>query len=149
MTSPAFTRILVAVDDSPAALAAMHAAVDLAHANRARIRFVHVMGDGELVRGLSRIGHDNRLGAKRDQAAASLLRHVGAEAARAGVPAETASVAGEPAGLILAAARDWDAQMVVMGRSDLRGPGRAYVGSVTRAVLEFSDVPVLVVPRPV
>jgi nucleotide-binding universal stress UspA family protein len=147
MTSQVFTRILVAVDDSPAALAAVHAAVELALLGGGRIRFVHVIGDGDLVRALSRIGHEDRLDAKRDQAAASLLRHVSAAADRAGVLAETATVTGEPAGLLLAAARDWDAQIVVMGRSDVRGPGRAYVGSVTRAVLEFSEVPVLVVPR--
>lgn len=147
MTSQVFTRILVAVDDSPAALSAVQAAVELALLSGGRIRFVHVIGDGDLARAFSRIGHENRLDAKRDHAAASLLRHVSATADRAGVSAETATVTGEPAGLLLAAARDWDAQIVVMGRSDVRGPGRAYVGSVVRAVLEFSEVPVLVVPR--
>jgi nucleotide-binding universal stress UspA family protein len=44
MTSQMFTRILVAVDDSPAGPAAVHAAVDLAVLNGGRIRFVHVIG---------------------------------------------------------------------------------------------------------
>ncbi|GAB2856326.1 universal stress protein [Nocardioides pacificus] len=147
MTSRAFTRILVAVDDSPAALGAVQVAVDLALLSGGRIRFVHVIGDGDLLRALSGIGHDAGLAAKREQAATSLLRHVAAVAGRAGVAAETARLTGEPAGSLLAAARDWDAHLIVMGLWDVRGAGRAYVGSVTRAVLEFSDVPVVVIPR--
>ena len=47
---------------------------------------------------------------------------------------------------ILDAARQWNADLIVMGRSDERGPGRPYVGSQTEHVLEFTEVPVLVVP---
>jgi nucleotide-binding universal stress UspA family protein len=148
MRSQAFTRILVAVDDSRTALAAVHAAVALAPLTGGRLRFVHVMGDGDLIRALARMGRDGKLPAERTRAADSLLRHVSAEAQRAGVEAETASETGEPAARLLAAAREWEADLVVMGRSDVRGAGRAYVGAVTRAVLEFSEIPVLVVPRP-
>lgn len=140
-------RILVAVDDSPAGLAAAQVAVDLAAHTGATVRFVHVIGDGELVRALQSLGRDGKLASARSDSADALLRHVAGTAARAGVPAETDNLAGEPAALLLAAAQRWDADLVVMGRSDVRGPGRPYVGSVTREVLEFSDVPVLVVPR--
>ncbi|MGZ5410242.1 MAG: universal stress protein [Aeromicrobium sp.] len=148
MTSQMFNRILVAVDDSPAALAAAHGAVDLAASSGARIRFVHVIGDGELDRALARLGHDGQMAATRRSAAESLLRHVTAEAHRAGVQADRASLTGAPAALLLGAARDWDADLVVIGRSDVRRAGRAYVGAVTRGVLEFSETPVLVVPVP-
>lgn len=147
MTSRPFTRILVAVDDSPAGLAAAQVAVDLAAPTGATVRFVHVIGDGELVRALQTLGHDGALATARSAAADSLLRHVAGVAERAGVPAETSSLSGEPAALLLGAAQHWDADLVVMGRSDVRGPGRPYVGSVTREVLEFSEAPVLVVPR--
>ena len=142
-----FHRILVAVDDSPAALAAVHAAVDLAVVNGARLRFVHVISDGELVRGLERLGRDGQLAATRTGAATSLLRHVSVEAERAGVQADTERLSGAPGALLLRAARSWDADLVVIGRSDLHGAGRSYVGAVTREVLEFSEAPVLVVPR--
>jgi nucleotide-binding universal stress UspA family protein len=140
------TRILVAVDDSPAALVAARLAVDLAGRTGATVHFVHVIGDGELVRALESVGRDGKLDSARSEAADALLRHVAATAARAGVAAETSSLAGEPAELVLAVAQRWDADLVVMGRSDVRGPGEPYVGAVTREVLEFSDVPVLVVP---
>jgi nucleotide-binding universal stress UspA family protein len=146
MTSQLFGRILVAVDDSPEALAAARVAVDLALVTGARLRFVHVIGDGELTRGLARLGRDGQMATTRAGAAEALLRHVAAEAHRAGVPAEMARLSGAPAALVVEAAQAWHADLVVMGRSDVRGAGRAYVGAVTRAVLEFSEVPVLVVP---
>lgn len=148
MTGHQFHRILVAVDDSPAALTAVSAAVDLAVRTGACLRFVHVIGDGELVRGLERLGRDGKVAAERSGAAVSLLRHVSAEAERAGVQVDSLRLTGAPGALLLRAARDWNADLVIIGRSDLRGAGRAYVGAVTREVLEFSEAPVLVVPRP-
>ena len=50
MRSPPFRRILVAVDDSAAALAAVRLAVDLASLSHARLLLAHVLGDGELDR---------------------------------------------------------------------------------------------------
>ena len=55
---------------------------------------------------------------------------------------------GDPAALLLTEATNWGADLVVIGRSDVRGTGRPYVGTVTRKVLELVDTPVLVVPRP-
>lgn len=145
MKAARFARILVAVDDSPASLAAVHEAVALAALGKGLVRFVHVIADGELARGLARLGRGEQLDATRSGASTSLLRHVEAEARRAGVEPESVSLAGEPAALLLAQAQAWDADLVVMGRSDVHGAGRPYVGSVTREVLEFSEVPVLVV----
>jgi nucleotide-binding universal stress UspA family protein len=149
-TQPPFSRILVAVDDSPAALAAVRRAVHLAALEHARLLLVHVLGDGELDRALARLARRERgsRGPSRDDAAAALLRHVRAEAGRSGVTAETRSVTGKPATCLLDAAREWGADLVVIGRSDAGGTGHGYVGAVTREVLEFSDTAVLVVPRP-
>lgn len=147
MTLEPFARILVAVDDSPAALAAARVAVALAARSGARLRFVHVLGDGELVRALATPGERGlQVDQRRSTASQALLRHVAAEAARAGVAAETVGLEGHPAALLLTDAREWAADLVVLGRSDEHGPGRAYVGTVTRHVLEFADTPVLVVP---
>ena len=148
MTAPMFDKVLVAVDDSPAALAAVRAAVDIAARTGAHLRFVHVTSDGEIVRALANMGRDSELATRRNKAAESLLQHVGAEAERAGVRAEMTHLEGDPAALLLTEASDWGADLLVIGRSDVRGTGRPYVGAVTRKVLELVDTPVLVVPRP-
>lgn len=149
MTAPVFYKILIAVDDSPAALAAGRAAVHLAARTGARVRFVHVTDDGELVRALTRMGRDSELATRRSKAAAALLRHVSAEAERADVQAEATILEGDPAALVLAEASNWDADLIVIGRSDIRGLGRhPFVGTVTRKVLELAEIPVMVVPRP-
>jgi nucleotide-binding universal stress UspA family protein len=146
MTSSTLHTLLVAIDDSPAALAAASAAIDLAGHLGARVRFLHVLGDGELVRALTTIDHGERLQERRSRATASLLEHVLAQARHAGVPADTLGVDGDPADVILAQSRHWPADLVVLGRSGPRRAGQPYVGAVSRQVLELSDVPVLVVP---
>ena len=148
MTSKTPQRILVAVDDSPAALAAVQVAVGIATRTGARVRFVNVVSDGLLVTGLSTLDRAGALDERRGASAASLLHHVRARAESAGVQAETVRLEGDPAPNLLAQARGWHADLVVVGRSDVRGSGRPYVGTVTRHVLEFSECPVLVVPRP-
>lgn len=148
MTATAFDKVLVAVDDSPAALAAVHSAVGLAARTGARIRFVHVTSDGELVRALTRMGRDSELATRRSKAAASLLQRVGAEAESAGVHAETTILRGDPAALVLAEASNWGADLIVIGRPYVRGPGHPFVGTVTRKVLELAEIPAMVVPRP-
>jgi nucleotide-binding universal stress UspA family protein len=147
MSARGFSRILVAVDDSAAALTAVGVAVTLGTLSGARLRFVHVIADGEVVRALARMGRDGQKTAERAVASQSLLRHVSREAEHAGVPSDTASLSGDPAAVLLDAARSWDADLLVLGRSDVGQVGRAYVGEVTRGVLEFSETPVLVVPR--
>lgn len=148
MTAPMFHKVLVAVDDSPAALAAARAATEFAVRTGAQLRFVHVTSDGALLRALADRGHNNQLTTRRTKAAVALLHHVGAEAERAGIPAETKHLKGDPAAMVLAEVSDWGAALLVIGRSDVRGAGRPYVGTVTRHVLELVDIPVLVVPRP-
>jgi nucleotide-binding universal stress UspA family protein len=148
VTSPAAARILVAVDDSPAALAGARLAVELARHSGAELRFVHVLVDGELRRALGTVHHDGTLDERRAREAQLLLRHVEALAVRGGVPAEGVCVAGEPGPVLLDEARDWHADLLVAGRAAVARPGTAYVGAVTRQLLELSDLPILVVPPP-
>ena len=65
-----------------------------------------------------------------------------------GIECETLLRAGDPFRMILDEADRWDADLIVMGRSDRRGPSSPYLGSETAHVLEFTDRPVLVVPQP-
>ena len=122
-------RILVAVDDSAPSLAAAAYAVALAADRDAQLNFVTVSEGG-----LGTVG---------------ILRHVARLAADAGVVARTTAIEGNrPYDVLLARATEWDADLIVMGRSDLRRPGQPYVGSQTEHLLEFTTIPVVVVPHP-
>lgn len=121
-------RILVAVDDSAPALAAAVFATELARTLSAELHFVTVIEPGRDLR--------------------SMLRHVTALANEAGVdPTVTEMDSRQPFEVLLTAALDWDADIVIMGRSDKRPTGRPYVGSQTEHLLEFTDIPVIVVPE--
>ena len=122
-------RILVAVDDSPPAMAAADFATKLAKNQEAHIHFVTV---GEPAH------HTD-----------NALRHLKASAENAGLsPTSTTADGGHPFEALLAVAEDWNADLIVMGRSDNRRPGVPYVGSQTEHLLEFTNIPVLVVPYP-
>lgn len=71
------------------------------------------------------------------------VRRLGVEA---DVPVHTAQRVGVAAHQILAEARSVGADLIVVGRSGRSGPGQPYIGSQTREVLEFAEVPVIVVP---
>ena len=145
----AMKRMIVAVDDSPAAMAAVGVAIALAAQTGAQVRFVHVIGDGDLVRALSAGVPETQLQERRARSAEALLHHVLHQARDEGVEADAFTRAGEePAAVILGEVSSWGADLVVLGRSDVRGTGRPYVGVVTRHVLEFCEKPALVVPRP-
>jgi len=138
-------RILVAVDDSPAGLAAARVAVGLAAQFGASLRLVHVVADSYITAALEASG-GAELSERRTAPAAALFRHVEGLAGAAGVEAEPVELYGEPARLILEQAGSWPAELIVIGRGLEREVGGPYVGRETRIVLEFADQPVLVVP---
>ena len=120
-------RIMVAVDDSAPALAAAEFAIEFVTGRPADLHVVTVREPG------------------RD--AEALLRHVESMAAGAGVEVTgTICEDGQPFDALLDVASRLDVDLIVMGRSDMRRPGARYVGSQTEHLLEFTDVPVLVVP---
>jgi nucleotide-binding universal stress UspA family protein len=147
------TKILLAVDDSPAGLAAARVAVQLAQTCRAELRAVTVLLDGLLEAELVVIGGQSEssaaLRARRGGGVAALLRRVKQIGHAYHIEPQTAALLGEPAPTILADARAYRPDVIVIGRSDRRRAGEPYVGSEVRHVLEFADVPVLVVPADV
>lgn len=122
-------RLLVAVDDSAPAFAAAAIAIDLARKQEADLLVVTVAEPGVN--------------------SAAILDHVAGLARRAGVEATGITADGGQAfEALLTVAHEWGADLVIMGRSDVRRPGQPYVGSQTEHLLEFTDIPVLVVPEP-
>jgi len=139
-------HILLAVDDSPAGLAAAAVAVELAAGGGGQLRAVHVLADGAVEAALQHEGSAAAVRGRRDLGARAVLQHVADLAGAAGVPVELRALRGEPARLILEQAEDWPAHLVVLGGAGRGRFGEPYVGPAVRQVLEFAEVPVLVVP---
>jgi nucleotide-binding universal stress UspA family protein len=139
------TRILVAVDDSPASLEAARAATELAASLGARLRVVNVLRDHLLSQALEHLSGYAEVGERRGIAAAGVLDHVATLARASGVEVETRQMEGEPARCILAEAAAWPADLIVIAKSDQRRrAGEPYVGTETANVIEFAEQPVLV-----
>lgn len=133
-------RILVAVDGSPGSRAAVAEAIVLAGEAGAALVFlavrhaIPVLGEPFYQRRLT-----GQLGRLRPALADAL-----AEAERAGIPAESELLEGEVVDSILRAAAARDADLVVVGSRGLGAVAGAVLGSVSRALVERSPLPVLV-----
>lgn len=140
------TRVLAAVHDSVASLRAARLAVGVAAAADCPLLAVTVVQDGEFAHALRRASKEPSGEERRAGAAAAVLRHVLAMASDAGVAAEGCRVRGAPGPELLKAARDWKADLIVIGRCEAPEARHGLVGDVALHVLELADVPVLLVP---
>ena len=122
-------------------------ALDLATGWHARLRFVTVTTDHSLGALLDTAAADGGAAERIEDARRALLRYLTDTARTQGLDIDAVLLGGEPFRQILDQARSWQADLIVMGRSDRRGPSSPYLGSETAHVLEFADCPVLVVPR--
>lgn len=77
-----------------------------------------------------------------------MLHRVSALAAAARLELQTRVLTGEIAPAILHDAREWQADLVVLGKSSRSASGEPYIGARSRHVLEFADQPVVIVPPP-
>jgi nucleotide-binding universal stress UspA family protein len=135
--------IVVGVDGSANARAALDWAITLAEPVGARIVAVHALG---LMDRLDRSHVPTAI--HRDEIVAEFSSTWCAALDDATVPNDRLAADGPPADVILATARDRDADLVVVGeRGTGAGPARD-LGSTSRRVLEGTDRPVLVVPGP-
>lgn len=139
-------RILLAVNDSPAGLAAARAAIHFAQQSGGQVRAVHVIGERGAEPGLRRGSRQVQAEEQRPGAPAQVLEYVAGLAERAGVAIDILTVHGQPARSILDQAAGWQADVIVLGRSGVRHVGQPFVGSQVLHVLEFAEIPVVVVP---
>jgi nucleotide-binding universal stress UspA family protein len=139
-------RVLVAVTDSPAALAAARVAVELAAQLHGELRALHVDGDGALDAVVGGASRRPQLARRRGDAATAVLQRVTEMAERTGLPVRTERTEGDVATSILRCAAEWPADVIVLGRTARLGVGAPYIGHTAQRVLEFAEQPVLVVP---
>jgi nucleotide-binding universal stress UspA family protein len=122
-------RLVIGVDGSPAAEAALRWAAGIASLTGARCEVVAVADDDP-----------DRLRAVADAACGPLRDH--------GVPHEVTVRRGEPTETLLAVARERHADLVVVGSSGQGSHGNPLLGSVSRRVAHDAGRPVVVVPDP-
>lgn len=138
-----FERVLIAIDASPLAARAAQVGIELAHSLTAQIGFVHV------------IDHSLYFGPESGVAADELARQARQDRNRlfaeirsqlpVGTEALEFTTQGSPGPAIVEAAREWGADIIVIGSHGRRGITRALVGSVAESVMRQARCPVLVV----
>ena len=144
-----YKRILVPVDGSPTSNKGMQEAIRLARSSRARLRLLHVV-EQTVAFSAPEVAID--LGPILDSLrAAGRRRLAGIErrVRRSGVKLETALVENfgmRVADAVIAQARRWRADLIVMGTHGRRGLQRALIGSDAELVVRYSTVPVLLIP---
>ncbi len=135
-------RLVVGFDASPPAIRAARLAVELARGGRARLWLVFAQQiDPRLAEPRTEEMVSTPVRAAR-KAMESLIR----EARNAGVEAEAIVREGDPAGAILAAAREFNAGMILVGTRGLGAAARVLLGSVSSRLVAEASVPVTVVP---
>ena len=138
-----FQRILVAIDGSPVASHAVDVAVQLGEQLGARMAVLHVVDDSRAY-ALELAVLDSRLltGLRRDGVAFL-------DAACKRIPAETKVerllLEGDPSELIVSAARDWHADVIVIGNDSRGRLAHFLLGSTADSVIRHGPCPVLTV----
>ena len=142
-----YLRILVAVDGSTTSDRAVREAIRLTQDQHAQVRGVHVEEDVPAMYFGYSDGVD--LATLEDsvrQAGQEALDDAVATAGQAGVTMETALLPHNRqrvGDVIVAAAQEWSADLIVMGTHGRHGLAHLLLGSVAEAVVHQSSVPVL------
>jgi nucleotide-binding universal stress UspA family protein len=145
-----YKRILVPVDGSPTSAKGLKAAIKLARESRGRLRLLHVIAEYAAFAAPEVGANIAPVLAAMKAAGRKTLARV-ERGARAGGAArlDTALVenfGGRVADAIVAQAKRWRADLIVMGTHGRRGMKRALLGSDAELVVRSSRVPVLLVP---
>lgn len=138
-----FQKVLIAVDDDPIAAHAAEVGMDLAHSLHAQVALIHAIDPSLIFAPEAGIAADE-LALRAEQDGTRLMVDF-----RARLPAATHALQfipqGPPGSEIVKAAREWAADLIVIGSHGRHGITRALVGSVAEAVMRDAPCPVLVV----
>ena len=147
-----YRRILVALDGSETSMRALTASLNLARKGGGRVRMVHVVEELAYLGGFDPYGASSGdlIKVIRENGAKVLANGLAA-AQSAGVEADTVLCDnfGERLPEAVAdAARQWNADLIVVGTHGRRGIGRVLMGSGAEQIIRLSPVPVLVIRSP-
>jgi nucleotide-binding universal stress UspA family protein len=143
-----YSKILVPIDGSETSFCGLHEAIKIAKSQGSQIRLLHIVNEFMFDYTYSPgIYASNVLEALRESGrkvvndAEAMLRQQGIEPGS--VMLET--IGGPAADLILEQAKQWPADLIVMGTHGRRGIARVAMGSDAEEVVRASPVPVLLV----
>lgn len=154
-----FQRILVAIDQADNHPAVLQTAIELAQLTQAQLKLVHGIAPIEETVPNPVFPGDSIAPAVQveelqmqmqnlhllEQAGQELLEKRLETVAAAGVPAEVELLIGETGNKICEAARQWQADLIVVGRRGHRGLREMLLGSVSNYVLHHATCAVLTV----
>jgi nucleotide-binding universal stress UspA family protein len=140
-----FNRILIAVDTSEIGVNATVAGLELAAALGAKVAFIHVVAPAVTDAGWFAVASPELT----QPQGGEILQVLASLQGRAPIPAETVRFVpvGDPANCITQAARDWPADLVVIGSHGRGGVDRVLLGSVAEGVARHAPCPVLIVRK--
>ncbi|MBQ1763976.1 MAG: universal stress protein [Aquincola sp.] len=148
----AYQRILVPVDGSATSQRGLQEAIALARLTGGRLRLLHVVDELSFATGFETgtafLGDVIPLMREAGQA---VLQQACTQAETAGVPAEPVlcdRFATRVCDAVTQEARQWRADLIVLGTHGRRGVGRLLLGSDAEQVLRLAQVPVLLVRAP-
>jgi universal stress protein A len=138
-----FRKVLIAVDSEPVTVRAVETGVDLAQALGAEVAFIHVVDSSLAYPGdTGTPPHEMIASAKLD--AKKLITTI-----RQRLPPQSPAIefieVGRPSEEIVKGAKEWSADLIVIGSHGRRGMQRALLGSVAEAVMRHAPCPVVVV----
>lgn len=144
-----YQRILVPVDGSETANKALVAALQLARDFGGRVRLIHVVEEMAYLTGYEQYGgYSAELIKVMRETGAKVLNDAMAIAQAAGVEADNLlydNFGGRLAEVVADAAKQWNADLIVVGSHGRRGMSRLLLGSGTEQILRLAPVPVLVI----
>ena len=144
-----YQRIMVPVDGSETATKALVAALQMARDTGGRVRLVHVLEEMAYLAGFEQYaGYSADLLDLLREGANKVLDDALAIAQAAGVQADSVlfdDLGQRLAEVVAEAARQWQADLIVVGTHGRRGVGRVLLGSGAEQILRLAPVPVLVI----
>jgi len=143
-----YRKIMVPVDGSETSLSGVQEAIKIAQNLGSEIRVFHVLDEFVLDYSLGAgVYGGNLMDALRD-GGKKILEQAAAAVRKEGVAVSTAlleSIGGPAADFIVAQAKEWGADLIVMGTHGRRGLARLAMGSDAEGVVREASVPVLLV----
>jgi nucleotide-binding universal stress UspA family protein len=149
-------RILLAIDDSLGSQAAIREAAERAGQKHAEVKVLHVVelpfsSPESTVIAYDHVGDPSHFGIllqELSRRAQVLVDNAVEELRRAGATASGEVEYGDPKSVILDAAAEWNAGLIVLGAHSYRGLERFLMGSVSEAVSRYAGCSVEIVRRP-